>query len=254
VSAGTIIQNPSSTNHMGVSAVYGGLDGEQATALNFVNVYAIKGCFVEERIYDKKVDGPKVTGTGLFKEKTDLQGVKGYQNTLLNFEDTWVAREGDVPALRAFTNEIGTVVDLTGVEQNNWYNSSETVFGISSASALKSLATYTDATHKITFRNKTIYLLDDIEINKVEEGTLAAWKAGTGTLPTSWAPIGVGEAFNGTFDGRMHTISGIYLDATSTKPIVILDLVCLLELGTTVLFETSHWLTVILQLIKMVEM
>ena len=75
VSAGTITQSPSSANHLGVSAVYGGLDGAQATALNFVNVYAIKGCFVEERIYDKKVNGPKVTGTGLFKEKTDLQGM-----------------------------------------------------------------------------------------------------------------------------------------------------------------------------------
>ena len=149
------------------------------------------------------------------KDRADLQGADGYQNTLLDFEDTWVARKDNVPALKAFNKEIKDVVDLANYEQNNWYDASETVFGISSASALKSLATYTDATNKITFKNKMVYLLDDIEINKVEEGTLAAWKAGTGTLPISWTPIGIGEAFDGVLDGREHTISGIYMKVTN---------------------------------------
>ena len=57
---------------------------------------------------------------------------------------------------------------------------------------------------KIDFKDKKVLLTDDIEVNKVESGTLAAWKAGTRTLPTSWTPIGQGAAFNGTFDGQMH--------------------------------------------------
>lgn len=41
------------------------------------------------------------------------------------------------------------------------------------------------------------------------------WKAGRGTLPTSWTPIGVGVQFKGTFDGQMHTISGLYMKVTN---------------------------------------
>ena len=39
--------------------------------------------------------------------------------------------------------------------------------------------------------------------------------AGTGTLPTSWTPIGATKAFAGTFDGQMHTIRGLYLNTSS---------------------------------------
>ena len=215
LSAGTMecSTNKNATGINGISSVFGGLDTE-ALKLNFVNVYGTNECYADaKQIYDfYQGTTAIITGKGLMKNEADLQGVAGYTNTLLDFEDTWVAREDDVPALKAFTNEIGATVDITGAEQNNWYNANETVFGIGSASALKSLGTISETND---FVGKTILLLDDIEVNKVEEGTLDAWKAETGTLPASWTPIGAKTRFNGTFDGQMHTISGIYLNTSS---------------------------------------
>jgi len=225
VSAGTVKHSTNSTNIYAVSAVYGGFDEYRVTKLNLVNVYATNGSCGVDRIYHqyKAADStstdatkaPKITGKGILKNTDALVGLAGYQNTLLDFEDTWVARKDNVPGLVAFTNVLGETVSIANVEQNNWYDANETVFGIGSASALKSLATYTNATNKLDFKGKMIYLTDDIEVNKVESGTLAAWKAGTGTLPTSWTPIGQGISFYGTFDGRHHTISGIYMKVTN---------------------------------------
>ena len=222
LSAGTITQKAGSTSTPAVSVVYGGFDELRATTLNLINVYGTNECFAEARIYHAyKASGStasatlNINGKGSMKARTDFLGTAGYQNTLLDFEDTWVARKDNVPGLAAFTKVLGETVSIANVEQNNWYNADETVFGIGSASALKSLGTYTNATNKLNFKDKTIYLTDDIEVNQVEEGTMDAWKTGTGTLPASWTPIGVGAAFNGTFNGQMHTISGVYLNTSS---------------------------------------
>ena len=224
MSAGTITQKSGSTATPAVSAVYGGFDEGRATKLNLTNVYGTNECFAQSRIYHQYIASGgataatlKITGKGIMKAKSDLLGTAGYQNTLLDFEEdgAWVARKDNVPGLKAFTKVIGETVSIESVEQNNWYNANETVFGIGSASALQSLAIYTNGTNKIDFTDKTILLMDDIEINPVEEGTLSAWHAGTGTLPTSWTPIGVGVAFNGTLDGQMHTISGLYMKVTN---------------------------------------
>ena len=220
LSAGTVIQKNGSTSIPAVSTVYGGFDEPRDVVLNLVNVYGTNECCTTGRIYHQYFANastsapPAINGTGILMGESELQGTAGYQNTLFDFEDTWVAREGDVPTLKAFTNEIGTEADLTGIEQNNWYDADETVFGIASTSALKAFSTYS-ATYDFT--DKKVLLLDNIEVNAVEEGTLAAWKAGTGTLPTSWTPIGVTKAFAGTFDGQMHTISGVYLNTTTAK-------------------------------------
>jgi hypothetical protein len=230
VSAGNITQKNASTNTRGVSIIYGGFDQSKTvgTKLNLLNVYGTEECFAEKRIlhqyhYAKDQTNAYVTtyetvaglkGTGTLFAKSAFKGISSYQKTLLDFEDTWVARENGVPALKAFGKEIGESVALTGVEQNQWYNASETLFGIGSASAFKSLSAYVEDS-AIKFQNKTIYLTDDIEVNKVDEETLAAWKSGKGTLPASWKPIGHKNEFNGTFDGRMHTISGVYMKVTN---------------------------------------
>lgn len=159
------------------------------------------------------------TGTALGLANADLKGTAGYQKTLLDFEDTWVARKDDVPALMVFEDVIGEVASLADVEQDQWYYSAFPKFGIGSASALQSIASYVNAAEsRIDFKDKTLCLYEDIEVNEVEEGTLAAWKAGTGTLPESWIPIGDTEAnyFAGIFDGQMYTISGVYMKRPAT--------------------------------------
>lgn len=76
----------------------------------------------------------------------------------------------------------------------SWYNSEESTFEISSAEQLAGLSMLTyDGT--ITFSGKTIILTADIDLRGHE-----------------WTPIGWTDWFKGTFDGRNHKITGLYLD------------------------------------------
>ena len=56
-------------------------------------------------------------------------------------------------------------------------------------------------------------LMDDITLN---EGVLTNGELNTGANFTSWTPIGTSsQPFTGTFDGKGHTISGLYIDGNT---------------------------------------
>jgi hypothetical protein len=62
------------------------------------------------------------------------------------------------------------------------------------------------------FAGKTVKLDADIQLNKVEADTIAAWQSGEKLPENIWTPVGTyGKTFKGTFDGQGHTISGIYV-------------------------------------------
>ena len=54
---------------------------------------------------------------------------------------------------------------------------------------------------------KTIYLVSDIALNDVDKVDWTTGTADSGYTATAWEPI---VNFKGTFDGQMHTISGLY--------------------------------------------
>ena len=125
-------------------------------------------------------------------------------------------------------NETSTIVYknyLTKYNGNNadvsWYNDDANEFVITSQTELYGLSQL-GKTKK--FENKTIYLGGDIEANRgYADKTNLVWNsnlAADGTTAITgttypWTAIGGANSgelcFNGTFDGQMHTISGLYM-------------------------------------------
>lgn len=102
-----------------------------------------------------------------------------------------------------------------------WYDADETEYVIATSADLYGLAnivngTATDITAD-AFAAKTIYVVSDIVVNKnlsyEVNTTTGATESVTGN-EYDWTQIGTNSAFAGTFEGNMHTISGIYARAT----------------------------------------
>lgn len=86
-----------------------------------------------------------------------------------------------------------------------WYDTNEEVFTITTAQELYDIATLSDF---YNFEGQTFYLGADIVIN---EGNAGDWAE---KAPINkWYPI---NGFAGTFDGKGHTISGVYGRSIST--------------------------------------
>jgi len=223
VSAGEITQTGSNTGVYGVSTIFGGFDEPKVTLLNLVNVYGTEECFAGKRVFHQyhantSATGtdPTITGKGSIVSATDLQGVNGYQKTLLDFEETWVARTGKVPALKAFDKEVESAVDLSNYKQDQWYRANETVFGIGSADALHGFSSISQSNN---FKGKKVILTDDIDLNP---GWIAPADKDTAISgnPKKFTPITKTSdtyKFSGTFDGNNHSIRGLYCDETSNK-------------------------------------
>lgn len=125
-------------------------------------------------------------------------------------------------ALLAFTaTHAQTIWD--GTTNTDWYNTSDSVFTITSAEDLAGLAQLVNGGND--FRNKTIVLGADILLNDTAgwEGKItdASWDAaGVLTTPSivstglnKWNPIGSQDnLFNGVFDGNNKTIAGMYIE------------------------------------------
>lgn len=108
--------------------------------------------------------------------------------------------------------------DYTGNNADtSWYDeyieadSSETEFIIATSADLYGLSTLAKTNN---FAGKTIYMVSNIDANK-GEATATEFKASEGATLYEWTPIGNNTTnFVGTFDGQMHTISGIYFNKT----------------------------------------
>lgn len=111
----------------------------------------------------------------------------------------------------------------------SWYYASEdqNKYVIASSADLFGFAALVDS--GITFAQKKVVMVADIEVNKGEaipseidaDGTIkteASWKASDGELTYVWNPIGNNsrtDSFAGTFDGDYNTISGLYRNGST---------------------------------------
>ena len=98
-------------------------------------------------------------------------------------------------------DENDVVVDIwDGTTDTDWYDPSHSEFTIYTAEELAGLAYLVNNGN--SFSGKTIYLGNNIDLSGY-----------------NWTPIGDDEyyAFAGTFDGRYHFITGLYLEKTSSR-------------------------------------
>lgn len=104
-----------------------------------------------------------------------------------------------------------TVSDDVKVD-TSWYNSSKKTFTLTKASELMGLAELAESNN---FKGKTIKLGADIALNKVRSKTITNWRIGSEIPSNIWTPLGTEDVpFAGKIDGKGHTISGLYVDAT----------------------------------------
>ena len=121
-----------------------------------------------------------------------------------NEDGYWILKENGLPELLTFVAS-----EALYTPDTSWYSDDSSTFEISTVNQLYGLAKLSETTN---FANKTITVTKDLEINNA--GSAYSWT--THEPMYSWIPIGKTTAFNGTFDGDMKTISGLYLD-TSTS-------------------------------------
>jgi len=126
-------------------------------------------------------------------------------------------------------SEVYHNLESTKKSDTSWYdeNVDSDIYYISTVADMYGLAELVNVEKNI-FTGKTIYLISDLQMNEVEEGTVASWVAGTQTPANAWIPIGywgtMSEAgdtkvyFDGVFDGQGHTISGLF-GKTATVPV-----------------------------------
>lgn len=147
----------------------------------------------------------------------DIKGSQVYTNDVMNlgyylYDSTWVARTTDIPVPRCF---VGTVVDANDIVEDTsahtaWYDSNPdaTEFEIKTENDFLGIAVKVD--EGVTFKNKTIKLAKDMDLNR---GWIAPETATEEfTVPDiTWTSIGNNTTkFQGTFDGQGHEIKGIY--------------------------------------------
>ena len=175
-------------------AIIGMIGGSANVTLS--NVYAMEGSCTA---YYGQNSNSNVTIDENFVAKADLQGDNAKTNASgLDFTNTWLAQEGKTPILKYFY----------------WYNPEKTVLTIRTVEELYEFAALSAETD---FAGKTIRLGANIVVNTLPEGQTAAyWKDSANTPTKVWTPIGTAEKpFAGTFDGKGHTISGLYYSSTT---------------------------------------
>lgn len=96
----------------------------------------------------------------------------------------------------------------SGDADTTWYDESSDYNVVATAADLYGFASLVNGGNQFT--GETVYLGADVVLNS---GDSSAWSEGTETPSYTWPRIGNGTSkyFAGTFNGQMHTISGIYV-------------------------------------------
>ncbi len=197
LSVGTV----NTKNQFLVGSILGTVTKENAITFN--DTYASLGSY--DVLIGRYGDEGSITGTPLAVVSDKLIGNKAYQWTTLNFSKYWaVVREG-TPVLRSFAKSVPSVAGLKKMVDVSWYDSSKNTYTITSREQLNGLSMLSVSTD---FEGKKIKLGADIVMNK---GNAEDWAENAPEL--NWMPI---SNFAGTFDGKGHTISGIYSSGEST--------------------------------------
>jgi hypothetical protein len=134
-----------------------------------------------------------------------IKGFKGYQWTLLDFENHWAVVTDASPILKVFAQNVPSLENLEKMIDFSWYDEKKDTYELADKADLYGFAMLSSETD---YKGKTIKLTKDIVVNTGDASKWAtkapeyAWTAvGTRTLP-----------FAGTFDGNMHRIEGIYVN------------------------------------------
>lgn len=129
--------------------------------------------------------------TTVFKDENAVTNLRGF-----DFDSTWSVIPNEAPVLKSFETE---VIDYS------WYDEDEDVYTLYDKADLYGFAEFSQTND---FAHKTITLGNDIVVNN---GDSRNWE--TAAPKYTWWSIGdVNTRFAGTFDGNMHTISGLYFN------------------------------------------
>ena len=189
----------------GVGSIVG-MAYKNGSTYTFENAYAVSescvytdGSVVTHKVYTK--NNPTVVGTPVAMAEEFYLGTEGYRWTNLDFTGYWAARADKVPALQTFA---GAGLSLAGVikPDTSWYNEEAAELHIKDEADFYGFTVL--AKEGNTFEGQTVYLDADLQLNQVVNGTIVP--------ENKWIPIGSSATeFKGTFDGQMHTISGVYM-------------------------------------------
>lgn len=189
LNTGLVTCNPAATT--GYSAIVGYSDGK----VTLTDTFATKeSCAYQAR--------GKITGNVTTFEEVDITGYGGYQWMNLNFDKYWavvVSPTARTPILKSFASSVPSLAGIEKLIDTSWYDEKKTEYVLHDKADLNGLAYLSNS---INFEGKTIKLGADIVVNTDMKN------------PTyKWDPIGnKDKAFAGTFDGCMHTISGLYVN------------------------------------------
>ena len=188
---------------------------------NVNNVFAPDDCYINAL----GGRGNRVMGGIYTYPREQVTGMKAYQWTTLNFNDYWAVDEEGTPVLKSFAEKIP---DLSKVEREistDWLVPGNTYVLMN----YKDLLGFQIVSQFTNFADKTIKLGADIVVN---EGDAHTW--GENAPARVWKPISnvtdKNTWFSGTFDGQMHSISGLYLKKASAG----LGLFCAVGNGATI--------------------
>ena len=209
VNAGEVICNQTA----GYGAFAGHVENTCTDKSMFKNSYAVKEyCESFAAGYGGKIDST----TSKLVEQADAAGINAITNmpALFKYEEDgvrknyWSVTADGAPVLTSFKTM--TETSAMGIDIS-WYNAAQSKYVLNDAADLYGLALLSK---EETFTGKTIELGADITVN---EGLASTWASDPPAY--QWIPIGYHKSnsdecrFNGTFNGKGHTISGLYLDS-----------------------------------------
>ena len=185
---------------------------------------------------DKDGNRPYIYGLTEEVAQADIKGAAAWNKLNLDFysehneDGVWVAIEDGLPKLRIAVTEEDTVIEdgYTGTTpQYGWYNlhtkktegrgesqdvtpAEGTTFELETAGDMLAWNSVVNSTGD-NFSGDIVVLTDSVNLNP-------NWNASTKAAATvTWLAVGSGNTtFAGTFDGGNHTISGIYVNSTSS--------------------------------------
>ena len=150
----------------------------------------------------------KQSGTtegGVPQLNTDfVKGTEWYRWTTLDFDTYWAVTADGTPVLKCFADEVIDTSGLTKAYNTNWYVEGKLEQVLKTKEDLYGFALLS---YSKTFEGQNIVLGNDIVVN---EGKASDWAKGKNVPQECWIPIGRTLAFQGNFDGKGYTISGLY--------------------------------------------
>ena len=167
----------------------------------------LENCYATKESCARGYQGGKgsLEGRVYRKNAADISGYLAYEMTFLDFAKYWAVVESDTPILKSFATKVPSLSDSERKINTDWYDESKTEYVLKDEKDLWGFVLLSEETD---FAGKTVKLGADVTINT---GNSADWS----TTPPKYIWTGISSSdrpFAGTFDGGMHTISGVYMN------------------------------------------